>query len=109
VGGAGGTPSWRLGLSFEVVVRVRSSDTDVVLFLSSGLGGGLVIGPGPDPLGFGPMTVLAYVMGSIAHAEPFLPEICSLDCGTFDFGDSSVIAVYTPDGLRAAAIRFKEI
>ena len=48
-------------------------------------------------------------MERIAHAEQFLPEICTLDCGTLNFGDSSVITVNTPNDLRKAAKRLKEI
>ncbi len=104
-----GTPSRRLELYKEVVDRVRSSDTDVILNLTTGMGGDLDIGQGKDPLEFGPMTDMANVMERIANAEQFLPEICTLDCGTLNFGDSSVITVNTPNDLRKAAKRLKEI
>ena len=39
-----GTPSRRLELYKEVVDRVRSSDTDVILNLTTGMGGDLDIG-----------------------------------------------------------------
>ena len=39
----------------------------------------------------------------------YLPEICTLDCGTLNFGDSSVITVNTPYDLRKAAKRLQEI
>ena len=45
----------------------------------------------------------------IANAEQLLPEICTLDCGTLNFGDSSVITVNTPNDLRKAAKKLKEI
>ena len=41
-----GTPSRRLELYKEVVDRIRSSDTDVVLNLTTGMGGDLDIGQG---------------------------------------------------------------
>ena len=104
-----GTPSRRLELYKEVVDRVRSSDTDVVLNLTTGMGGDLDIGQGKNPLDFGPMTDMANVMERIANAEQFLPEICTLDCGTLNFGDSSVITVNTPNDLRKAAKRLQEI
>ena len=55
------------------------------------------------------MTDMANVMERIANAEQFLPEICTLDCGTLNFGDSSVITVNTPNDLRKAAKRLQEI
>ena len=73
------------------------------------MGGDLDIGQGKNPLEFGPMTDMANVMERIANAEQFLPEICTLDCGTLNFGDSSVITVNTPNDLRKAAKRLQEI
>ena len=104
-----GTPSRRLELYKEVVDRIRSSDTDVVLNLTTGMRGDLDIGQGKNPLEFGPLTDMANVMERIANAEQFLPEICTLDCGTLNFGDSSVITVNTPNDLRKAAKRLQEI
>ena len=104
-----GTPSRRLELYKEVVDRVRSSGTDVILNLTTGMGGDLDIGQGDNPLDFGPMTDMANVMERIANAEQFLPEICTMDAGTLNFGDSSVITVNTPNDLRKAAKKLKEI
>ena len=103
-----GTPSRRLELYKEVVDRVRSSDTDVVLNLTTGMGGDLDIGE-KNPLEFGPLTDMINVMERIANAEQFLPEICTLDCGTLNFGDGSVITVNTPRDLRKAAKKLQEI
>jgi len=104
-----GKPSRRLELYKEVVDRIRSSDTDVILNLTTGMGGDLDIGQGKNPLEFGPLTDMANVMERIANAEQLLPEICTLDCGTLNFGDSSVITVNTPNDLRKAAKRLQEI
>ena len=104
-----GKPSRRLELYKEVVDLIRSSDTDVILNLTTGMGGDLDIGQGENPLDFGPLTDMANVMERIANAEQLLPEICTLDCGTLNFGDSSVITVNTPNDLRKAAKKLKEI
>ena len=104
-----GKPSRRLELYKEVVDRIRSSDTDVILNLTTGMGGDLDIGKGKNPLEFGPLTDMANIMERIANAEEFLPEICTLDCGTLNFGDDTQIVVNTPKDLRAAAKRLKEI
>ena len=85
-----GTPSRRLELYKEVVDRIRSSETDFILNLTTGMCGDLDIGQGKNPLEFGPMTDMANVMERIANAEQFLPEICTLDAGTLNFGDGSV-------------------
>ena len=104
-----GAPSRRLELYNEVVDRVRSSQTDVILNLTTGMGGDIDIGQGKNPLEFGPMTDMVNIMERIANAEQLLPEICTLDCGTLNFGDSSQIVVNTPRDLRLAAKKLKEI
>jgi uncharacterized protein (DUF849 family) len=73
------------------------------------MGGDLDIGEGDNPMDFGPYTDMANIMERISHVEELLPEICTLDAGTLNFGDSSVLAVNTPNDLRKAAKRLKEI
>ena len=104
-----GKPSRRLELYKEVVDRVRSSETDVILNLTTGMGGDLEIGSGKNPLDVGPNTDMANIMERIANAEQCLPEICSLDCGSLNFGDNTMLAVNTPNDIRKAAKRLKEI
>jgi uncharacterized protein (DUF849 family) len=87
----------------EVVERIRESDTDVIINLTSGMGGDVAIGQGESPLAFGKQTDLVGPMTRLVHVEELLPEICSLDCGTLNFGDGNMIYVSTPDMLRAGA------
>ena len=104
-----GTPSRKFEFYKEVVEIIRSSDTDVIINLTTGMGGDLDIGEGDNPMDFGPYTDMANIMERISHVEELLPEICTLDAGTLNFGDSSVLAVNTPNDLRKAAKRLKEI
>ena len=92
----------------EVVDRIRSSDTDVVVNLTSGMGGDLVIGA-DDPLAPAEGTDLVGPLQRLVHVEELLPEICSLDCGTLNFGDANMIYVSTPDYLRRGAKRIREL
>ena len=87
----------------EVVERIRESDTDVIINLTSGMGGDLAVGHGESPTEFGNDSDLVGPMTRLVHVEELLPDICSLDCGTLNFGDGSMIYVSTPDMLRAAA------
>ncbi|MEE9595193.1 MAG: 3-keto-5-aminohexanoate cleavage protein [Acidiferrobacterales bacterium] len=93
----------------EVVERIRESDTDVVINLTSGMGGDLQIGPDDNPMDFGPDTDLVGSLERLAHVEQLLPEICSLDCGSLNFSDSNMLYVSTPDMLRAGAKRIREL
>ncbi|WP_250475832.1 3-keto-5-aminohexanoate cleavage protein [Caballeronia sp. GAFFF1] len=93
----------------EVVDRIRSSDVDVIINLTAGMGGDLEIGPGEEPMRFGKGTDLVGGLTRLAHVEELLPEICTLDCGTLNFGDGDYIYVSTPAQLRAGAKRIQEL
>ena len=93
----------------EVVERIRESDTDVIINLTSGMGGDLVIGRGETPMEFGNDTDMVGPMARLLHVEELLPDICSLDCGTLNFGDGNSIYVSTPEMLRAGAKRIQSL
>jgi uncharacterized protein (DUF849 family) len=89
----------------EVVDRVRSSGVDVVLNLTAGMGGDLVLGGEEDPL---PPDDGGTDMGGaserMAHVEELLPEICTIDCGTMNFAaGGDYIMVNSPGIIRAMA------
>mgnify|MGYP002525337668 FL=1 len=46
---ASGKPSRRVELYREVVERIRSSDVDVIINLTTGMGGDLFLGPDEEP------------------------------------------------------------
>ena len=93
----------------QVVERIRESDTDVIINLTSGMGGGLAIGHGETPMEFGNDTDMVGPMARLVHVEELLPDICSLDCGTLNFSDGNSIYVSTPDMLRAGAKRIQSL
>lgn len=93
----------------EVVERIRESDTDVIINLTSGMGGDLAIGHGESPMDFGNDSDLVGPETRLAHVEELLPDICSLDCGTLNFGDGNMIYVSTPEMLRAGAKRIQSL
>lgn len=98
-----------VGLYRETVERIRSAETDVVINLTAGMGGDLIIGPDNSPTDFGEDTDLVGAMDRLLHVEELLPEICSLDCGSLNFGDGSLVYVSTPDMLRRGAKRIREL
>lgn len=93
----------------EVVDRIRGSGTDVVINLTSGMGGDLEMGADEDPMTFGPYTDLVGPLTRLAHVQELLPDICSLDCGSLNFSDGNTIYVSTPKQLRAGAARIQEL
>ncbi len=91
----------------EVVDRVRDSDTDVVINLTAGMGGDWV----PDennPAMPGSGTDMISAEERLLHIKECLPDICSLDCGTLNFGDGDNIYISTPPTLRYMAEKVRE-
>jgi uncharacterized protein (DUF849 family) len=96
----------------DVVERIRGAgDVDVVLNLTAGMGGDLVLGGEesplpPDPIG----TDMAGAAERLAHVEELRPEICTLDCGTMNFAaGGDYVMVNTPGMLRAMAARIRDL
>ena len=95
----------------EVVERIRASGTDVVINLTAGMGGDLVLGGVENPL---PLDVAGTDMAGaterLAHVEELLPEICTLDFGSMNFAaGGDYLLVNTPGILRAMAKRVQEL
>ncbi len=106
---ATGKGSRDVALYREVVARIRDSGTDVVINLTAGMGGDLFIGPDENPTDFGENSDLVGAFDRLPHVEELLPEICSLDCGSFNFGEGSLVYVSTPDMLRRGARRIQKL
>ena len=43
------------------------------------------------------------------HVAELRPEICSLDCGSLNFGDGNLVVINTPAHLRTGARRIQEL
>lgn len=92
----------------EVVDRVRSSGVDVVVNLTTGMGGDYVVGD-KTPTDPGPGTDFVMPEERVSHVDNLLPEICSLDCGTMNFGEGNLLMINTPNHLRRAAEHIKKL
>jgi uncharacterized protein (DUF849 family) len=93
----------------EVVDRIRDKDTDVVINLTTGMGGDLYLGPDQDPTALGANTDLVGQVERQEHVELLLPEICSLDCGSFNYDVNNYVYVSTTDMLRIGAKRLQTL
>ena len=88
----------------EVVERIRGSGVDVVLNLTAGMGGDLVLGSTEAPFPVDPAgTDMAGASERLAHVRELLPEICTLDCGTMNFGEGDYVMTNTPAMLKEMA------
>ena len=95
----------------EIVDRIRAADVDVVLNLTAGMGGDLVLGGEETPLPPNPDgTDMAGAEERLVHVAELLPEICTLDCGTMNFAaGGDYVMTNTPGMLRAMARRVREL
>ena len=103
-----GAGAREVALYREVVQRLRASDVDMVINTTAGMGGDLFLNP-EDPSGFAEGTDLVSGIERLAHVEQLRPDICTLDCGSLNFGEGSLVYVSTPDMLRAGAKRIQEL
>jgi len=94
----------------EVMDRVRSSDTDVVINFTAGMGGDIVLGGVEAPLPpAGDGTDMVGATERVQHVRELKPEICTLDCGTMNFGEGDYIMTNTPSQLEEMAKQMTEI
>ena len=105
-----GAPSRDVDRYAEVVERVRASDTDVVINLTAGMGGDIVLGGVENPLPPDDRgTDMVGATERVAHVRLLRPEICTLDCGTMNFGAGDYIMTNTPSQLEEMARQMTEI
>lgn len=99
-----GAAARETGLYREVVERVRSSGTDVVVNLTAGMGGDLTLGSIERPLPLAEVgTDMAGASERLDHVRDIMPEICTLDCGTMNFGEGDYVMTNTPSILAEMA------
>lgn len=105
-GGAARDPA----LYREVVQYIRASGVDMVLNLTAGMGGDLTLGNVEQPLPPNEIgTDMAGATERLAHVRELLPEICTLDCGTMNFGEGDYVMTNTPATLKEIAKQIKEM
>lgn len=97
-----GRPSMKIEYYREVVKRLRESDTDLIINLTTGPGGRFI--PSDDnPAQAAPGTLLTTPEIRTEHVVELKPEICTLDLNTMWFGGGAVIN--SPRNLKIMAER----
>ena len=90
----------------EVVDRIRGRNSEVILNLTGGMGGDLMLGPEHAPLEFRSGTDMVGPHERMTHILDLLPEIGSLDCGSLNFDD--LLYATTPSFLRTMAREYQK-
>lgn len=102
---ADGRPSMELAHYREVVERIRASEVDLVINLTTGPGQRFIPSE-DDPKVAAPGTTLMRPEPRVEHVVALRPEICSLDLNTMYSGSSVVIN--TPANVRIMANLIRE-
>jgi uncharacterized protein (DUF849 family) len=99
----------------EVVKRIRESKVDVIVNLTCGMGGYIVVSdeglkgtPGPGSDFVSQEDRMRHVI-DLCHEGLYRPDIATLDCGSLNFGDSNRAYVSTPNYLRKGAAICKDL
>ncbi|GAB3052939.1 beta-keto acid cleavage family enzyme [Sediminivirga luteola] len=103
--------SREVALYREVARIIGESDVDPVINMTAGMGGDLMVDPSAPAERLGRIEGTDLVSGieRLAHVEELRPEICTIDCGSLNFGEGSMVYVSTPDMLREGAARIREL
>ncbi|NKB61330.1 MAG: 3-keto-5-aminohexanoate cleavage protein [Gammaproteobacteria bacterium] len=101
-----GMRSGELRLFEEVCERIKAAGSDILINLTTSEGARFNPGEKTPSIG-GAGTTLISPLERLVHIEALLPDICTLDVGTFNFGET--IFVNTPEHLRIMATRIKEL
>lgn len=103
---ADGTPCRKLEYYQETVRLIRESGVDVIINLTTGMGGDYVEDP-DDPTIFGPGSDMVGPAERVRHVEAIKPDICTLDCGSFNYKTTTYLATYAM--LRECARRITAV
>ena len=98
-------PSMDGALYREVVERIRSSGTDVLINLTTGPGARFSHDPA-DPTRASPDSTLRGPEDRVRHVQELRPDICSLDMGSLNMGNR--VFINTPEHLQTMALAIKE-
>jgi uncharacterized protein (DUF849 family) len=97
-------PSMEFDHYREVVERIRDSGIDVVVNLTTGPGARFVPGI-DDPFKVGAATIMRSVEQRVQHVVKLKPEICSLDMGSMNMGNTVFVNSVGYLEAMASAIR----
>jgi uncharacterized protein (DUF849 family) len=105
-----GAPSREVEYYAEVVDRIRASDVDPVINLTAGMGGDVTFGSVESPLPLAEAgTDMVGASERLDHVRKILPEICTIDCGSMNFGEGDYVMTNTPSILAEMARQIQEL
>ena len=99
-----GTPARDPRLYSQVVDIIKESKVDMVINFTAGMGGDIVFGSAEKPLPLDEAgTDMVGATERLEHVRNLLPEICTIDCGTMNFGHGDYVMTNTSSVLQEMA------
>jgi uncharacterized protein (DUF849 family) len=99
----------------EAVKRIRESKVDVIVNLTCGMGGYIVVGdngladtPAPGSDFCSQEDRMRHII-DLCNEGKYRPDIATLDCGSLNFGDGNRAYVSTPNYLRKGAAILRDL
>jgi uncharacterized protein (DUF849 family) len=99
----------------DVVKRIRESKVDVIVNLTCGMGGYIVVGdnglrdtPAPGSDFCSQEDRMRHII-DLCNEGKYRPDIATLDCGSLNFGDGNRAYVSTPNYLRKGAAILRDL
>ena len=99
-----GTPARDPRLYSQVVNIIKESKVDMVINFTAGMGGDIVFGSAEKPFPLDEAgTDMVGATERLEHVRNLLPEICTIDCGTMNFGHGDYVMTNTSSVLQEMA------
>ena len=94
----------------QLALATLNYESAQMKFPTAGMGGDLVFGDVEKPLPPSDEgTDMAGATERVEHVRRIQPEICTLDCGSMNFGEGDYVMTNTPAMLEAMAAQMNEI
>jgi len=92
----------------QAVEQIRDRNRDVIINLTAGMGGDAVFGSN-DPLPLLEGSDLVGPSQRLSHVAKLRPDICTLDCGSYNVGDGNLVYISTSDYIRTGAEEIRQL
>jgi uncharacterized protein (DUF849 family) len=98
-----GIGSRRTDLYKAVIDLVREKNQDIIINTTAGMGGDVTFGK-DDPFAFvAEETDMVSQTERLVHVDALRPDICTLDCGSYNVGLGNLVYISTSEQIRQGA------
>lgn len=92
----------------KVVDRIRNRNKVVIINLTAGMGGDAVFG-NEAPIPLQANSDLVGPTQRLSHIDKLRPNICTLDCGSYNVGDGNLVYISTSEYIQKGAEKIRQL